>query len=164
MVRLVQRFGLVPYLAAAVLSVTIALLAGVLPVRQYLAQGDRIEAEEVELAALQAESRALRERLAALTDLAVVEAVAREHYGLARPGETVYVVVPAGSASGSAPRGGSSAWLAAVLADTASASASSGEAGVGAPLAAGTSGAAGSPGEASGEASGEAPEEAPGEG
>ena len=114
MVRLVQRFGLAPWLLVLVVGATIALVAGVLPFRQYLAQADRIDAARTELADIEAQSAEMEARLAALSDPRFIEQVAREQYGLVFPGEKLYVVVPEVEASGT-PSGGRSAWMASLV-------------------------------------------------
>jgi cell division protein FtsB len=52
----------------------------------------RLHAVEAENERLRAENAALQERLAAGLSPATVERVAREQYGMRRPGETVYRV------------------------------------------------------------------------
>jgi cell division protein FtsB len=55
----------------------------------------RLHTLQAENARLQAENEALQARLAAGLSPALVERVAREQYGMRRPGETVYRVTPA---------------------------------------------------------------------
>jgi cell division protein FtsB len=70
------------------------LFAFVYPTRTYLKQRDQIQAAEERLGILQQETRALRNDTKLLEGDAEVERIAREQYGLVRPGETPYVLVP----------------------------------------------------------------------
>lgn len=63
------------------------------PTRQLLAQRDRIGQMSGDLNALERENRRLEERVERLNDPDYLEQEARR-VGLARPGETSYVVVP----------------------------------------------------------------------
>jgi len=71
------------------------LFAFVYPTRTYLKQREQIQAAEERLGILQQQSAALRHDTKRLEGDAEVERIAREQYGLVRPGETPYVLVPA---------------------------------------------------------------------
>ena len=79
--------GLIALLALAVT------VAGILPFRQVLAQRNAVDAAEERLAAIEEENRLLETRIAALQTPEEIERLAREQFGLVRPGETAYVVV-----------------------------------------------------------------------
>ena len=78
-------------LAAAVTVVVTA--AGIFPFRQILAQGNAVELATQKLEALQEENAHLEAEIDALQAPAEVERLAREQFGLVRPGEVGYVVV-----------------------------------------------------------------------
>ena len=70
------------------------LFAFVYPTRTYLKQRDQIQASQERLGILQRETTALERDTKRLGGDAEVERIAREQYGLVRPGETPYVLVP----------------------------------------------------------------------
>lgn len=67
---------------------------GVLPVREYLERGARVDAAQAELDQLTAENALLESDIAALYTEQEVERLAREQYGFVREGEIGYVVIP----------------------------------------------------------------------
>jgi cell division protein FtsB len=88
----------------AVMAVTIGglaliglLFAFVFPIRTYLAQRGQISSASAHLAQLQRDTRQVEAQSRQLRGDAAVERIAREEYGLVRPGETPYVLVPAAS-------------------------------------------------------------------
>lgn len=86
--RLKSRFRLgVMLLVVGALAVT-----GLAPARRAYEQRQQIAAEREKLAELTAENQELQSRLRRLQDPAFVEKVVREELGLARPGDTVYVM------------------------------------------------------------------------
>ena len=70
------------------------LFAFVYPTRTYLKQRDQIQASQERLGVLERETAALVRDTKRLDGDAEVERIAREQYGLVRPGETPYVLVP----------------------------------------------------------------------
>jgi cell division protein FtsB len=70
------------------------LFAFVYPTSTYLHQRDQRSAGEAQIAKLDAQTKELERQNAALRGDAAVEQIAREEYGLVRPGETPYVIVP----------------------------------------------------------------------
>jgi cell division protein FtsB len=80
-------------MVAVLLLVGLAIvLAGVFPFRQLIAQERLVENTHTKLEALIAENDALQAQIDAVQSPAELERIAREQYGLARPGETIYVV------------------------------------------------------------------------
>lgn len=77
------------------LAVVAALFAFVYPTRTFLDQRREIRAAERQLEVLERTTRALERDNERLGRDAEVERRAREDYGLVRPGETPYVLVPA---------------------------------------------------------------------
>ena len=85
-------------LGAAVAVVVTA--AGIFPFRQILAQEHAVDLAAQKLDALEAENARLEADIGALATPAEVERLAREQFGLVRPGEVGYVVViPPGTES-----------------------------------------------------------------
>ena len=86
----------------ALLAATIGLLGviGLLfafgyPTRTFLQQRSQINATQKQLADLQRATAALNQQSQQLRGDAAVTRIAREQYGLVRPGEVPYVLVPA---------------------------------------------------------------------
>jgi cell division protein FtsB len=86
-----QRWGWV--LAVVLLGALALTVSGILPFRQLLAQQHEIDRSQEQLTALRNENAALAEDIEMLGTDAEIERLAREQYGLVRPGETAYVVV-----------------------------------------------------------------------
>ena len=76
----------------AVVVSTFSMLA-IGPMRQAYEQRQRIQAEEVKLAALEHQNDLLEQRLERLKDPEYIEKLSRERLGLVKPGEISYVVV-----------------------------------------------------------------------
>ncbi len=80
-------------LLAVMLLVGLAIvLAGVFPFRQLIAQERLVDNTRAKLEALVEENELLQEQIDAVQSPAELERIAREQYGMARPGETTYVV------------------------------------------------------------------------
>ena len=96
-------------LATVLLGLTIValLFAFVYPTSTYLRQRSELGAAHSRLDRLQAETRQLKAESQKLRGDAEVERLAREQYGLVRPGETPYVLVPAAPTTTSPPNGSS---------------------------------------------------------
>ncbi len=82
-----------PVLAAGIVSCV--MLIGMFPARSYVEQKEVIGSAQAHLAQLTAENRRAADELARLNTDTEIEQVAREQYGLVRPGEEVYHVMPA---------------------------------------------------------------------
>jgi cell division protein FtsB len=78
----------------AALALVGFLFAFVYPTRTYLDQREQIRRAEERLAVLRQQTAALERDSQRLRGDAEIERVAREQYGLVRPGETAYVIVP----------------------------------------------------------------------
>jgi cell division protein FtsL len=68
------------------------ILGGVFPFRQMFAHHRQVDAAEQQLADLQAANAELEGEVAKLQSPVEIERIAREQFGLVRPGETGYVV------------------------------------------------------------------------
>jgi cell division protein FtsB len=90
-----RRRVVVPILVGLLLVVV--LFAFVYPTRTYMQQRQELDVAERRLEVLRSSSRTLARENARLESDAEVERRAREDYGLVRPGETPYVLVPAQS-------------------------------------------------------------------
>ncbi len=78
---------------AVILLVGLAIvLAGVFPFRQMIAQQRLVDNTQAELNALVSSNEDLQAQIDAVQSDAELERIAREQYGMARPGETIYVV------------------------------------------------------------------------
>ena len=86
-----QRWGWV--LAVVLLGALALTVSGILPFRQLVSQQRQIERNQEQLAALERENDVLSEDIEMLGTDAEIERIAREQYGLVRPGEVAYVVV-----------------------------------------------------------------------
>jgi cell division protein FtsB len=95
-----RGFGLGSFLILAVIIGLVAAAAGVLPFRQIIAQQRSVDLAQQQLDALIEENRRLEHQIGALQSPGEVERLAREQFGLVRPGDTAYVVVvPPGTES-----------------------------------------------------------------
>ncbi|MFQ5948188.1 MAG: septum formation initiator family protein [Acidimicrobiia bacterium] len=83
-----------PAVLGLVLLVALAFtMAGIFPFRQILAQRRSVQLAEQKLEALQAENRRLEEQISVLQTPGEVERLARQQFGLVRPGEVGYTVI-----------------------------------------------------------------------
>lgn len=85
-----QRRGWV--LAVVLLGALALTVSGILPFRQLITQQRQIERSQEQLSALRTENEALVEDIEMLGTNAEIERIAREQYGLVRPGEIAFVV------------------------------------------------------------------------
>lgn len=88
-----RGFGLGSFLILALIIGVVAAAAGVLPFRQIIAQQRSVDLAQQQLDALIEENRRLEHQIAALQSPQEVERLAREQFGLVRPGDIAYVVV-----------------------------------------------------------------------
>lgn len=79
------------------------LFAFVYPTRTYLSQREQISRAQDRLEVLKQQTIALERDTELLRSDGEVERIAREQYGLGRPGETRYVLVPQDTTSTTAP-------------------------------------------------------------
>ncbi|MEA3510339.1 MAG: septum formation initiator family protein [Actinomycetota bacterium] len=86
-----QRWGWV--LAVVLLGALALTVSGILPFRQLVSQQRQIEHSQDQLTALERENQVLSDDIAMLGTDAEIERIAREQYGLVKPGEVAYVVV-----------------------------------------------------------------------
>jgi cell division protein FtsB len=77
------------------LALVVVLFAFVYPTRTYMQQRRQLRTAERRLEVLEESTKALERDSARLQSDAEVERRAREDFGLVRPGETPYVLVPA---------------------------------------------------------------------
>ncbi len=84
-----RKFPLVAMLLLVGLAIT---LAGIFPFRQMIAQQRQVDQTEARLESLLEGNRSLEETITALHSAPEIERLAREEYGLVRPGETAYSV------------------------------------------------------------------------
>jgi cell division protein FtsB len=90
--------------AAALVAVVVA-AAGIFPFRQIIAQERAVDLAEEKLEAVEAENERLDREIVALQTDDEVERIAREQFGLVRPGEVGFVVVsPPGAVPTTVPQ------------------------------------------------------------
>ena len=85
------------------LALVAFMFAFVLPTQTYLSQRDQIGRAEERLDVIRRETAELQADTERLRGDAEVERIAREQYGLVRPGETSYVIVPETTPTTAAP-------------------------------------------------------------
>lgn len=88
-----QRTRLLVGLAMSVLLVAVLLL-GVFPTRTFLAQRASTQQAEERLDALDERNAGLEQRIEQLNTPAEIERIAREQYGMVRPGEESFAILP----------------------------------------------------------------------
>jgi cell division protein FtsB len=81
------------WLALAALVAVVVTAAGIFPFRQIIADRRSVSLAQEKLLALREENSQLEGEVAALSSDIEVERLAREQFGLVRPGEIAYVVV-----------------------------------------------------------------------
>ena len=81
-----------PFVAVLLLVALAITLAGIFPFRQMIAQERQVDQTQARLDTLLEQNRSLEEKVVALNLDIEVERLAREQYGLVRPGETGYTV------------------------------------------------------------------------
>jgi len=102
-----RRWGWV--LAILLLGALALTVSGILPFRQLVAQQRQIDRAGSQLEALANENERLENEIVALQTDGEVERIARDQYGLVRPGEVGYVVVAPPGSSGTADASGEAA-------------------------------------------------------
>ncbi len=88
-----RGFGLGRFLVLALIVIVIVAASGIFPFRQIIAQNRSVELAQEQLDALVQENRRLEQEIAALQSPPEIERLAREQFGLVRPGEIAYVAV-----------------------------------------------------------------------
>jgi cell division protein FtsB len=99
-----RGIGIAGLLAIVIAVVIVGGLAGIFPFRQILASERSVELAEQKLDALREENRRLEHQVSALQTTEEVERLAREEFGLVRPGEIGYVATPGPGDDGADPR------------------------------------------------------------
>lgn len=84
----------IPMVATVLVFFMAVMVVGLVPFRQIVTQRNSVEAAEERLENLTKANVLLAEEIEALNTSVEVERRAREDFGLVRPGETAYVVVP----------------------------------------------------------------------
>ena len=76
---------------------SVAILATGFPAGTLVHQQKALAAAGRELASVEARNTAVRSEIASLEQRSTIEAIAREEYGLVRPGQRSYVILPGGA-------------------------------------------------------------------
>ena len=87
-----MRRAVWPFLVSVVVVGVLFLL--VFPARTYLGQRRSLAAAEHRVRVLSGENRSLDDRVSKLQDDSEIEHIAREQYGLVKPGEEAYAILP----------------------------------------------------------------------
>jgi len=85
------------------IAVAAVLFLFVLPSRTYLAQRHSLAAAETQLQVFRAQNAKLAAEAAQLQTNADIERIARQDYGLVKPGEKAYVIEPSPASPAAAP-------------------------------------------------------------
>jgi cell division protein FtsL len=91
-VRILKGPARIAILALALVAI---LFLFVFPTRSYLAQRRQIGSAQTDLDVLRAQNARLEQEAARLRTGSEIDRIAREEYGLVRPGEQAYTVLPA---------------------------------------------------------------------
>lgn len=94
------RLGLVPQIIAFVLVLGLAAAMVATPIRQLVAQRERIEGMTQELRRVERQNGRLASEIGRLNDPDYLEQQARAKFGLVRPGEKLFQVLPPSGRSG----------------------------------------------------------------
>lgn len=94
-----RRPRLAPVMAVLLLAALAFTVTGVFPFRQLFQQRQQVERAAEQLELLEAENQTLEDEIAALSTDEEVERLAREQFGLVRPGETAYTLIVPGDAA-----------------------------------------------------------------
>jgi cell division protein FtsB len=89
-----RGLGLGSAVVISVLVIGIAAAAGIIPFRQVFAQERSVDLARRQRDALMEENLRLEAQIAALQTPGEVERLAREQFGLVKPGDVAYVAVP----------------------------------------------------------------------
>ena len=108
----------IPMLATTLVFFLAVMLVGLVPFRQILSQRQAVSDAEDRLVALEQANAQLEGELIALETPVEVERRAREDFGLVRPGEVAYIVVPEDPVEAAAPEeipDGDGSWFDAIV-------------------------------------------------
>jgi cell division protein FtsB len=94
------RLGLAPQIVAFVLVLGLGAAMIATPIRQLVAQRERIEGMTQELRRVERQNGRLASEIGRLNDPDYLEQQARAKFGLVRPGEKLFQVLPPSGASG----------------------------------------------------------------
>lgn len=98
-----ERGRRILWFAVALLTVMLVLVLAVFPTRQYLAQRSERSERQHALTELQTENARLQAVVDSLNSPADIEQLARSEYGLVRPGEETYAILPPRNAGPTVP-------------------------------------------------------------
>ena len=88
-----RRGRLAPIIAGLLLAALAFTVSGVFPIRQLIQQRQQVDAARAQLDALRFENDRLADEIDALHTDQEIERIAREQYGLVRPGEEAFVII-----------------------------------------------------------------------
>ncbi len=80
-------------IALVVVGIAVYLLA-VFPTRSYLLQRSQVRNTIAQVRAVESSNQTLQKKIDSMNSPSQIEQIARSHYGLIKPGEKAYVVLP----------------------------------------------------------------------
>ncbi len=89
----IPRWGRIVAVSVGLIAL-FAVLAYLFPVRSYIHQQNRISAAEKQLVLLRTQTKILRDQKQLLESPAEIERIARARFGMVKPGEQAWAVVP----------------------------------------------------------------------
>jgi cell division protein FtsB len=89
----IPRWGRIAAISVGVIAL-FAVLAYLFPVRSYIHQQNRISVAEKQLVLLRTQTKMLRDQKQLLESPAEIERIARARFGMVKPGEQPWAVVP----------------------------------------------------------------------
>ncbi|CAB4647151.1 unannotated protein [freshwater metagenome] len=105
----IPRWGRIAAISVGAIAL-FAVLAYLFPVRSYIHQQNRISVAEKQLILLRTQAKILRDQKQLLESPAEIERIARARFGMVKPGEQAWAVVPGptGAAGGNGATGSTS--------------------------------------------------------
>ena len=105
----IPRWGRIAAISVGAIAL-FAVLAYLFPVRSYIHQQNRISVAEKQLILLRTQAKILRDQKQLLESPAEIERIARARFGMVKPGEQAWAVVPGptGAVGGSGATGSTS--------------------------------------------------------
>ena len=92
--------GRVVTIVLALVGITVYLLA-VFPTRSYLIQRSQVNGTVSQVKSMENSNQALQGKINSMNSPSEIESIARSQYGLVKPGEKAYVVLPPSSPTSS---------------------------------------------------------------
>ncbi len=92
------KYGRVVTIAVALIGIAVYLLA-VFPTRSFMLQRQQVKSTVSQVRAIQNSNQILQQKIGSMNSPSVIENIARSQYGLIKPGEKAFVVLPPSSST-----------------------------------------------------------------